>query len=120
MGHAAGRQPVKTTPTLTRTNVFARQRERASAVLDFLNVRRERHELAREKARKVAQERRAARLAAREARDLPASMRNYGHLSRTEWVHEHNDRPMRPYVNPVKDRSLRGRARVKARRLNRV
>jgi len=116
MGHASGRQAIKPVPTPSRKDVFARQRDRANAVLDFLNVRRERDEVARDRARKAAAERRAARRAAREARDLPASMQGYGHLSKTEWIHEHNDRPMRPYVNEAKDRSLRGKARVRAAR----
>lgn len=115
MGSPQRRPPAKKKGRITPTQrgVLVAQRTRAAGVLDWLESRRERAEVAQEHAVKVAREQRAAD---RQARGYD---RDAEQAREPEWVYEHVDRPMRPYRNPGKDRSLPGKARRRAR-LNRT
>lgn len=88
-------------PTPTRKAAQTRQRERGEGLRSWL---RDRAAVLIE-----AQNKRREEHAEQQAEDGPASRE-------VEYVYEHVDRPMRPYVNPDRDRSLSGKARIRARK----
>jgi hypothetical protein len=87
-------------PTPTRKAAQTRQRERGEGLRSWL---RDRAAVLLE-AQTKRREERAEQLA---EQDPPRDV---------DYVYEHVDRPMRPYVNPDRDRSLSGKARIRARK----
>lgn len=90
----------KDKPTPTRRAAQERQSERGEGLRSWL---RDRIGVLLEADVKRREER-------REQRDQDTPPRP------VEYLYQHVDRPMVPYVNPDKDRSLAGKARIRARK----
>jgi hypothetical protein len=87
-------------PTPTRKAAQTRQRERGEGLRSWLRDRAAVLLEAQNKRREERAEQLAEQSPPREV----------------DYVYEHVDRPMRPYVNPDRDRSLSGKARIRARK----
>jgi hypothetical protein len=87
-------------PTPTRKAAQTAQRERGEGLRSWL---RDRAAVLLE-----AQNKRREERAEQQAKQAPPR--------EVDYVYEHVDRPMRPYVNPDRDRSLSGKARIRARK----